>query len=53
MKVKNVRPDNLKKGAVYEVPCRDCGKVYIGEMGGACRRGLKNAMRNCDMKNSI
>ena len=31
MKVKNPRPQLLKKGVVYEVPCMDCSSSYIGE----------------------
>ena len=33
MKVKNPRPQLLKKGVIYEVPCMDCNRSFIGEMG--------------------
>ena len=29
--MKNPRPQLIKKDVVYEVPCLDCEKVYIGE----------------------
>ena len=31
MRVKQARPDRKMKGVVYEVPCKDCPYVYIGE----------------------
>ena len=45
--VKNPRPQSIKKDVVYEVPCLDCEKVYIGETGrnlhrAAVRRGDRN-----------
>ena len=33
VKVKQARPDRKKKGVVYEVLCKDCPCVYIGETG--------------------
>ena len=32
VKVKRTRPDK-KKGVVFEVTCKDCPSVYIGETG--------------------
>ena len=31
--MKNMIPPERKKGVVYEVPCKDCEHVYIGETG--------------------
>ena len=31
VKVKTSIPEQKKKGVVYEVPCKDCHRVYIGE----------------------
>ena len=33
VKVKDVRPDDMKKGVVYEVPYSECRKVDVGETG--------------------
>ena len=41
MRVKNPRPADLKKGAVYEVSCGSCNKVYIGETGCSLKGRLK------------
>ena len=56
MKVRSVRPSETKKGSVYEVPCIDCGKVYIGETGRNLQERLKEhkyAARMSDSKNGI
>ena len=45
MKVKSTRPDELKKGVVYEVPCADCECVYIGEIGRSLEMRLKEQVR--------
>ena len=31
MKVKTRVPEEKKRGVVYEVPCKECGKTYIGK----------------------
>ena len=31
MKVKQKMPEEKKKEVVYQVPCKNCSKVYIGE----------------------
>ena len=52
MKVKNPRPQLLKKGVVYEVPCMD----YIGETGKTLQKRLvehKAAVRRGDTNNGI
>ena len=56
MKVKNRRPHYVKKDAVYELQCRDCGKVYIGEPGQSLQERVKEhkyAVRKYDSKNGI
>ena len=30
MEVKTLKPEEKKKGVMYEVPCKDCRKTYIG-----------------------
>ena len=39
VRVKQTKPDR-KKGVVYEVPCKDCSRVYIGEMGRTLEKWL-------------
>ena len=54
MKVKNPRPQLLKKGVVYEVPCMDCSRSYIGETGRTLQKRLvehKAAVRRGDTNN--
>ena len=54
--VKQPRPDRKKKGVVYEVPCKDCPSVYIGETGRTLEKQLsehKSAVRKNDPKNGI
>ncbi len=56
MRVKNPRPEDLKKGVVYTVPCMDCEKVYIGETGRCLQKRLKEhqyAVRVGDTLNGI
>ena len=56
MKVKNPRPQLLKKGVVYEVPCMDCNKSYIVETGRTLQKRLvehKAAVRRGDTNNGI
>ena len=41
MRVKSTRPDEQKKGVIYEVPCADCDCVYVGETGRSLEMRLK------------
>ena len=56
MRVKNVRPSKLRKGADYEVPCGGCEKIYIGETGRNLQERLKEhkyAVKTANMNNGI
>ena len=56
MKVKIPRPQLLKKGVVYEVPCMDSSSTYIGETGRTLKKRLvehKGAVRRGDTNNGI
>ena len=55
-RVKAARPEIKKKKVIYEVPCKDCGKSCIGEMGRNLEKKLtehKAAVRRGDRKNGI
>ena len=56
MRVKNKRPEELRRGVVYEVPCQDCGRSYIGETSRSLQERLKEhkyAVRTANMNNGI
>lgn len=56
MKVKSSRPDEAKKGVVYEVPCADYQSVYISETGHSLQMRIKEhkyAVRKQDTRNGI
>lgn len=56
MKVKSTRPDDRKKGVVYEVPCADCNCVYVGETGRSLEMRLKEhryAVKTMDTNNGV
>ena len=38
---------NKKCGVVYEVPCRDCSKVYVGQTGNSLETRLKQHRAAC------
>ena len=39
--LKSTTPDDKKQGVVYEVPCKDCEAVYIGETGRNLQERIK------------
>ena len=54
--MKTPRPDLVKKDVVYDVPCMDCEKVYVGETSRSLKRRLmehRRAVRCEDRKNGI
>ena len=54
MRVKTTVEEETMKGVVYEIPCRECDQVYIGETGRNLRERLKEhqyAVNKKDMKN--
>ena len=56
VKVKQAIPNSKKKGVIYEVPCKDCPCVYIGETGRTLEKRLsehKTAVKKNDTKNGI
>ena len=56
MKVKSTRPDDKKKGVIYEVPCAECNCVYVGETGRSLEMILKEnryAVKTKDSRNGI
>ena len=40
VKVKLARPDMKEKGVIFEVPCKACPCVYIGETGRTLEKHL-------------
>ena len=53
IRVKSRRPSEVRKGSVYEVPCRECSNVYIGEMERTLKERLKEhkyAVKLANMK---
>ena len=47
MKVKPTLTDLDKKGVIYQVPCRDCSKVYIGETATKLNTRLSEHKQHC------
>ena len=56
MRVKSQRPEELRRGVVYEVPCSECNTKYISETGRSLQERLKEhkyAVKTANMKNGI
>ena len=56
VKVKQKMPEEKKKEVVYQVPCKDCRKVYIGETKRTLKTRIsehKQAVKKGDEKNGI
>ena len=56
VKVKQKVPDEKKKEVVYQVPCKDCHKVHIGETERTLKTRIsehKQAVKKGDEKNGI
>ena len=56
MRVKNMVPEEKKKGVVYEIPCKDCSQTYVGETGRTLKKRIsehKQAVRRLDSNNGI
>ena len=52
----HTQPNSKMKGAIYEIPYKDCPYVYIGETGRTlekCLSEYKTAVRWNDPKNGI
>ena len=53
---KKKRPEELRRGVVYEVSCSECNMKYIGETGRSLQERLKEhkyAVRTANTKNGI
>ena len=56
VRVKNRIPEDRRKGVIYEIPCQDCEKVYIGETGRTLKKRVsehKQAVRKFNMNNGV
>ena len=56
VKVKQKMPEEKKEEVVYQVPFKDCSKVYIGETKRALKVGIaehKQAVKKGDEKNGL
>ncbi len=56
MKVKTHAPENKRREIVYEVPCKNCSKTYVGEMKRTLKVRLgehQQAVKRDDPKNGI
>ena len=56
MQLKNQIPEEKRRSVVYQVPCKDCSKTYIGETKRTLKVRLsehKQAVKRYDPKNGI
>ena len=56
MQVKNRTPEQKQTGVVYEIPCKDCPEVYVGETKRTLKVRLsehRQAVKRGDPKNGI
>ena len=56
VEVKNKIPAEIKKGVIYEILCKDCSKVYMGETGRTLKKRMqehKYAVRRFNRRNGI
>ena len=56
MQVKNKTPEQKQTGVVYEIPCKDCPEVYVGETKRTLKVRLsehRQAVKRGDPKNGI
>ena len=56
VRVKNGIPEDRRKGVIYEIPCKDCEKLYIGETGRTLKKRVsehKQAVREFNMNNGV
>ena len=56
MKVKNQVPEEKKKAVVYQVPCKDCHQLYMGETEWTLKVRLaehRRAVQKSDVNNGI
>ena len=56
MQVKNRTPGQKQTGVVYEIPCKDCPEVYVGETKRTLKVRLsehRQAVKRGDPKNGI
>ena len=56
MSVKQPRPMEERNGVVYEVPCADCDRIYIGETSRSLKDRVKEhryAVKTGNMNNGI
>ena len=56
VRVKNGIPEDRRKGVIYEIPCKDCEKLYIGETGRTLKKRVsehKQAVRKFNMNNGV
>ena len=54
--MKNKTPHEMKKGEVYQILCKDCDSVYVGEMGRTLQKRItehKYAVKRFDDKNGV